>query len=315
MSLILGIDPCKNITPPTHLSFFTASSSILISIVVSVGNFLVVIAVIWNPYKDLRTPFNYFVANLSFADLLVGLILGPLSAIFYIFEGLDMLNLFQSFTDMVHVVYFTFCTASLLSLTALALDRYLAIMHPLSYRTHLNPVRVLLISVLLWIVSILLSMIYFIVGSNRYRFIFANTAVAVTIIELIFTNAKILKHLRQQMHQWDTLHESTEENLIMKRLMMWEKKMTKTLVIVMLLFLAFYLPSYVFICIINLCTDCDCMFIHWIRDIQWLLVMTTSAVNPFVYACRLESYRRVFRSIVTCCKCISDLNHNHYEPL
>ena len=192
MSLILGIDTCKNITPPTYLSFFSASSSILISIVISVGNFLVVIAVIWNPYKDLRTPFNYFVANLSFADLVVGLILGPLSTIFHIFEGLDMLTHFDSqpFKDAVHVVYFTFCTASLFSLTALALDRYLAIMHPQSYRTHLNPVRALLISVLLWIVSILLSMIYFIVGYNRYRFIFANTAVAVTMIELIFTNAK-----------------------------------------------------------------------------------------------------------------------------
>ena len=299
MSLILGIDPCKNITPPTYLSFFTASSSILISIVASVGNFLVVIAVIWNPYKDLRTPFNYFIANLSFADLVVGLVLGPLSAIYHIFEGLDMRKQFQPFREAFHVVFFTFCTASLLSLTALALDRYLAVMYPLSYRTNLNPVRALLISLLLWIVSILLSMLYFIVGYNRYRFIFANTAVAVTIIELIFTNMKIQKHLRKQMQQWETLHGSTEENLIMKQLMMWEKKMTKTLVIVMLLFLAFYLPSYVFICVINLCTDCDCMFIHWIRDIQFLLIVATSAVNPFVYAWRLESYRRVFRSIVT----------------
>ena len=227
MSLILGIDPCKNITPPTYLSFFTASSSILISIVASVGNFLVVIAVIWNPYKDLRTPFNYFIANLSFADLVVGLVLGPLSAIIHIFEGLDMQKQFQPFREAFHVVFFTFCTASLLSLTALALDRYLAVMYPLSYRTNLNPVRALLISLLLWIVSILLSMIYFIVGYNRYRFIFANTAVAVTIIELIFTNVKIQKHLRKQMQQWETLHGSTEENLIMKQLMMWEKKMRK----------------------------------------------------------------------------------------
>ena len=90
MSLILGLDPCGNatVTPPNYLSFFTASSSILITIVASVGNSLVVIAVIWNPYKDLRTPFNYFVVNLSIADLVVGLILGPLSTISHVLEGL-----------------------------------------------------------------------------------------------------------------------------------------------------------------------------------------------------------------------------------
>ena len=259
-----------------------------------------VITVIWNPYKDLRKPFYYFVMNLSVADLLVGLISGPLSTIAHIFQGSEM-QLPGEIATLIIVVYFSLCTASLLSLTALALERYLAIMHPLSYQTRLNPARAfLLVSVVVWIISILLSMIFFILGYNRYRFIFANTTVAVTIATLIFTNAKILKYLRHQMQQWDDLHESTEENLIMRQLMMWEKKMTNTLTMVILLFLAFYLPSCIFIYIINFCTDCDCAFIHWIRDIQWLLVMATSAVNPFVYPWRLENFRRNFMRIVKC---------------
>ena len=45
------------------------------------------------------------------------------------------------------------------------------------------------------------------------------------------------------------------------------EEMTKTLAIGILLSLAFYLPSCVFIYITNLCTACDCIFIHWIRDI------------------------------------------------
>ncbi|XP_020615366.1 adrenocorticotropic hormone receptor-like [Orbicella faveolata] len=316
MSLILGEDLCVNATVPSYLPFFTASSSILISIIASVGNSLVVIAVIWNPYKDLRTPFCYFVANLSIADLVVGLIVGPLSTINHILKGLDKLK--QPFGDIVLVAYFILCTASLFSLSALALDRYLAIMNPLSYRTNLNPVRTFLVSVIVWIASILLSMIFFIVGPFRYLFIFANTALAVTIVVLIFTKAKILKYLRHQTQQWDTFHESTEENLIMRQLMMWEKKMTKTLLIVMLLFLTFYLPSCIFIYIINLCTNCHCVFLHWIIDIQFLLIMANSAVNPFVFPWRLGNFRRVFRSIVTCRTCIrsmSVLNHNNYQPL
>ena len=314
--VLLMKDLCDNVKPPSYLSFFTASLAIFFSIVATVGNSLVVFAVIWNPYKDLQKPFHYFVANLAIADLVVGVILGLLSSIIHIFEGLDIL--IQPFNVAVRVLCFTFCTTSLLSLTALTLERYLAIIHPTIYRNNLSPVRALLVSALLWIFSILPSMIYLIVGYEICRLILANIALAVVIFEVIFVNVKILKYLRHQMQQWNALRDSSEENLLMKQLMMWEKKMTKTLRIVIFFCLAFYLPSCVFMYIINLCADCDCTFIHWIRDIQWLLVMTTSAVNPFVYAMRLENFRRVFKRILTCRVCRSDgsvLNHNHYEPL
>ena len=299
---LLGKYPCDNITAPTYLSFSTAASSILITIVASIGNSLVVLAVFLNPNKDLRTPFNYFVANLSMADLIVGLITGPMSTVYHIFEGVGMLK--QSFRDVVHITFFISWTASLLSLTALTLDRYLAITYPLMYRTKLSPSRALLVSLMVWIVSILLPMIYFIVGYNKFRFVFANTAVAVTFAVLIFTNAKIFKYLRYQVQQWDDLHDSTEENVAKKQAIKWEKKITKTLVIVLLLFLAFYLPACICIYIINFCTDCNCMFIHWVRDIQTVLVMANSGVNPFVYAWRLENFRRAFKSILTCHTCM-----------
>lgn len=119
----------------------------------------------------------------------------------------------------------------------------------------------------------------------------------------MFTNAKIFKYLRFQVKQWDDLHDSSEENLAKKRAMEWEKKITKTLVIVLVLFLACYLPSCVCIYIINFCTDCNCVFIHWVRDIQFVLVMANSGVNPFVYAWRLQNFRKSFKSILTCRAC------------
>ena len=88
---LLGKYPGDSVTLPTYLSFFTVSShALLITIIASVGNSFVVVAVFWNPNKDLRTPFNYFVANLSIAGLVVGLIVGPLSTINHILEGFDM---------------------------------------------------------------------------------------------------------------------------------------------------------------------------------------------------------------------------------
>jgi len=294
----------------------------LITIVASIGNSLVVLAVFLNPNKDLRTPFNYFLANLSIAYLIVGLISGPMFTVYHIFEGIGMLK--QRFKDVVHVTFSISCTSSLLSLTALALDRYLAIRYPLMYRAKLNPVRALLVSLMVCIVSISLPMIYFIVGFNIFRLVFTNTAVAVTLAVLLFTAAEIVKYLRLQVHvqEWDDLHDSSEENLAKKQAMKWEKKITKTIAIVLALFLAFYLPACICIYIINFCTDCDCVFIHWVRDIQTVLVMANSGVNPFVYALRLENYRKAFKSILTCHACmerlrsisVSNLTHLHVSP-
>ena len=150
-------------------------------------------------------------------------------------------------------------------------------------------------------------MVYFIIGYNKFRFVFANTAIAITFAVLIFTTTKIFKYLRCQVRQWDSLHDSSEENLALKRAVKWEAKITKTLVIMLTLFLAFYLPSCICIYIINFCTSCDCVFIHWVRDIQFVLVMANSGVNPFVYAWRLENFRKAFKNILNCHACLRRL--------
>lgn len=301
---LLGKYPCDNITAPTYLSFTTATSTALISIVASLGNVLVILAVLLNPNKDLKSPFNYFIANLSFADLVVGLLSAPMSTVYSIVEGIGKVKKYEHFEIALQFTYFAPCTASLLSLAALALDRYVAIVYPLIYRTRLNPVRAFIVSVVIWIVSSALFMIYYALGYNRFRFIFANTAVATALAVLIFTNAKIFKFLRRQVDQWDSIHDSSVENMAKKRNMEWEKKITKTLVIVLLLFLACYLPSCICIYIINFCTNCNCEFIHWVRDIQYVLVMANSGLNPFVYAWRLQNFRKAFKSILKCHVCV-----------
>ena len=69
-------------------------------------------------------------------------------------------------------------------------------------------------------------LIYFVVGYNKFRFVFANTAVADSFAVLIFTNTKISKQLRRQVHRWDTL-----QGFAMKQAVEREKKVTKTLLI------------------------------------------------------------------------------------
>ena len=207
MSLI-GKYPCSNVTAPTYLSFLTASCSTLITIVASLGNFLVILVVFLNPNKDLRSPFNYLVVNLSLADLIVGLITAPLGIAFHFFEGLGIPN--RPLRKTMHVSFFISCTASLLSLPALALDRYVAIYISSILQIETQRKRSLLASTGVWTVYVLLSMIYFAVGYDKFQSVRLRQHCSCRDFRVAFHQLEILKFLRAQVRKWDNLLGNTK---------------------------------------------------------------------------------------------------------
>ena len=297
---LLGTDACESIVPPAALSYTTATLSAILGLVTTLGNSLVLLAIVIDPNKDLRRPFNCFVFNLALADLLVGVCADPLSVLCHVVEGVGGTQPASELLHARNMTFFISCTASLLSLAALAVDRYTAITAPLKYRATANTFRAVFISVAIWLVTVPFTCIYFLVGYNIYRFVFANTAVLTTFGVIVFTYVKIFKAFRAQVRHWDKIHESTLANHAKKLAMKWEEKMIKTVVVVLALFIACYLPSCVFVYIINLCVNCGCVFVHWIRDLQFVLVLINSALNPIVYAWRLKNFRRAFARILTC---------------
>ena len=179
---------CQAIGPPSELSFMTASMSIVFIITNIPGNILVILAVFLDPNKNLRTPFNWLVVNLAIADLIVGVITEPFFVYYHIKEGMKKNRVSEELMT-IHMAYFVSCTASVLSLTSLAVERYLAVRKPNTYRNKVTNKRILLTIVMIWLISLSLPNIYFHVGFPNYAFIFANTCnvVAVLIICITYT--------------------------------------------------------------------------------------------------------------------------------
>ncbi|XP_031566980.1 adrenocorticotropic hormone receptor-like [Actinia tenebrosa] len=296
---LLGSYPCSNISAPTSLSITSAAICSVLTVTAVVGNILVLLAVVIDPNRNLRSPFNFLVANLAAADLIVGCFALPMSVEFYVREALEGTSV-KPWDHARRVGYFISSTASLLSLAALTVDRFVAITYPMKYRAKLSPKRTLFVSVSLWTVSIAFPFLYFEVGYLKYQFVFANTAVIATFIVLCLTYAKVFKSFKSQVRSWDTLHTSSEENQIKRRTILWEKKVTKTFLIMLTLFISCFLPSLILIYIISFCGNCNCIFIHWARDINYYLTMANSTMNPFVFAWRLKTYRSAFMKILTC---------------
>lgn len=301
MSLI-GLYPCTNVSAPTELSITSASLCSVLSLTAITGNVLVLLAIIIDPNHNLRSPFSFLVANLAAADLIVGCFALPMSVEFYIRESLNSSAIVITTRDHARRIgSFISTTASLFSLAALTVDRFIAITYPMKYRAKLCPERTALVSACLWICSISFPFLYFKVGYLKYQFVFANTAVVATFIVLCLTYAKVFKSFKREIQRWDSLNTGTsEDNLVKIRAMKWEKKVTKTFLVMLVLFIACFLPSLVLIHIISFCGTCGCVFIHWARDLNYILIMANSSMNPFVFAWRLRTYRRAFIKIVTC---------------
>lgn len=307
MSLI-GLYPCTNISAPTALSITSATFCSVLTVTTVTGNFLVLLAVIIDPNRNLRSPFNFFVANLAAADLIVGCFALPMSIDFYVREAVSHRPVLLRRDHARRVGSFISTTASLLSLAALTVDRFIAITDPLKYKSRLTMRRAAIASFALWVFSIGFALLYFKVGYLKYQFFFANTAVVATFAVLCLTYAKVFRNFKHQIKHWDSLHDGHEQdNRVKKRAMKWEKKITKTFLIMLALFICCFLPSLVLIYVISFCGSCNCVFIHWARDLNYILIMANSSMNPFVFAWRLEPYRRAFAKILTCGKIMRKL--------
>ena len=116
---------------------------------------------------------------------------------------------------------------------------------------------------------------------------------------MLLTYLKIFRVFKDQVKQWDSMDQSNKDNHAKRQAVRWEQKVTKTFMIMLALFLACYLPSCVCIYITNLCSSCSCTFIHWARDVHFLLILANSGVNPFVYAWRFENFRKAFLKLLT----------------
>ncbi|XP_076148672.1 alpha-1B adrenergic receptor-like [Alosa pseudoharengus] len=117
-----------------------------------VGNILVILSVICN--RHLRIPTNYFIINLAIADLLLGTTVLPVSATL---EILDYWVFGRIFCDIWAALDVLCCTASIMSLCVISIDRYIGVSYPLQYPNIVTERRALLAMVGVWILSLVIS--------------------------------------------------------------------------------------------------------------------------------------------------------------
>lgn len=117
-----------------------------------VGNILVVAAVCTEP--RLRKVSNSYIVSLAVADLLVGLLVCPIMLIYHLSGEWTMGEAMCDFLVSVDVVC---CTASILNLCVISIDRYFAITRPLRYVYQRTPVKATIMVACCWLFSLVIA--------------------------------------------------------------------------------------------------------------------------------------------------------------
>ncbi|XP_013407956.1 orexin receptor type 2 [Lingula anatina] len=143
------IDKIEAYIFPTTFEWVAIAFYIIVFVMGLVGNFLVCYAVWKNP--NMRTVTNIFLVNLAIADFMVILICLPSTCLeditYTFFMGPIMCKIVKYLQPA------SVCV-SVLTLTAIALERWYAICYPLKLKS--TPTRAMIIIMTIWIVSLLI---------------------------------------------------------------------------------------------------------------------------------------------------------------
>ena len=120
----------------------------LLMIVVVVGNMLVIIAIATE--KALKNIQNWFIASLAVADFFLGLVIMPFSLANEIMGYWIFGNWWCDIHSAMDVLL---CTASIMNLCLISLDRYWSITQAVDYLKKRTPVRAAVMITLVWILS------------------------------------------------------------------------------------------------------------------------------------------------------------------
>lgn len=135
---------------PNWTDLVLAGLFTMLIIVTIVGNTLVIAAVITT--RRLRSVTNCFVSSLAAADLLVGLAVMPPAVLLQLTGGTWELG--EVLCDSWVSLDVLLCTASILSLCAISIDRYLAVTQPLIYSRRRRSKRLAgLMIVAVWVLA------------------------------------------------------------------------------------------------------------------------------------------------------------------
>ena len=264
------------------------------SFVASLGNLLVVRAL----WKSCSMPSNLkkFFLSLALSDLAVGLfaqlMYGVIIAVLLTITANENYELDHLCPTVITISFYSahlLASASFLNITAIAVDRLLAVSLHLRYRELVTSKRVIATLVSIWLTSA--------ITTSTYISLPKLNSVITVVIELAGLLLTAVAYIR--IYQVARYHHNQIEsqlqlqyNQAMDRLR--EKKSTINAFFVYVVFIICYLPNLCASMLLSVDSDRASFLVAY--HVTAVLVLLNSSINPLVYCWRYREIREIVKS-------------------
>ena len=262
------------------------------SISAFLGNALIIVAL--QKVSSLHSASRLLLGCLAATDLGVGLITQPIRIALFMSPEHSKLCYYLSI--LFESIGYVFCAVSLLTLTAISVDRLLALMLGLGYRRVVTLRRTSVVVVCLWlfITAIVLAAFYNFHIAINISYVVVLSCIATS----IFCYTKIYLMLRH--HQTQVRGEVHQGQLdgqgITLNIARYRKTVSSALWIQMTL-VACYLPYSAFTAFIVI-SGIDKPALNLVWSITISLLLLNSSLNPFLYCWKMKEVRRAVKDTI-----------------
>ena len=274
--------------------------NILLSITAILGNSLIVIAL--HKESSLHPPSKLLYRCLATTDLLVGLVNQPFYAAYWMSVVYEHWSFCRYVRDAIVISSYVLCGVSLMTTTAISVDRLLAMLLGLRYKEIVTLRRTYIILTIIWVgclVAGLFSYLNYRIGL-WYRIIIIPSALVISVASytkifraLRHHQAQIQDHVQQQPNQPNALN------------MARYRKAVYNAIWVQLALVVCYVPQFTVKIVIFLSTKRFSNF-FLIYGMATVLIFFNSSLNPFLYCWKISEVRRAVKQTIRHAICFAE---------
>lgn len=272
--------------PMAHI-FALIPINILSSIIGTIGNALVIATVYTNVSMQIIS--NFWLASMAVADLMVSALGQPLLIVFWGLQLNDECN--EPVSETFRLVGNMSCSASVLHLCFISIDRCILIVRPLDCKSIRTMKRFKIALVIAWTVPVVYGVLRMTVSKKATSYF---TVLAAALCYLIIISCYTLIIIKVWNREAEMLKGSVRSHARQSASRLVERRVTVTVAIVVIVFTICWIPL-MYLRAAYAKSNVGVAY-NWART----LALSNSAMNPWIYCFRIGEFRAAYKKLLRC---------------